>query len=279
MKKTLLSIAAGLTILVSGAAFVSKSSTGIAGNTGSPGEQTCAQCHSGGSSIASGATIAAVPVFSNNTYVPGTTYTINILTGALSYTSFGFACEILNASNSNAGTMQNAGSGVQFVTAGNGRNNATHTAPKSGTNFASFSFQWVAPASGNVNIFAAGNCVNGNGATSGDLPVSATLALTAATSTATSLDENTKELSGFAVYPNPAKDVLHVNYQLMASSAVSIDLYSISGQHMANLVNEKQSAGLQSKSVFLPANVASGVYFIKATSNGKVMTQKLVTIQ
>ena len=111
------------------------------------------------------------------------------------------------------------------------------------------------------------------------MPVTATVALTAASATTTSLYENTAELSGFSVFPNPVKDLLHLNYQLRESSEVSIDLFSISGQHVINLVSEKQNAGIQSKSVFLPSGVVAGVYFIKALSNGKVMSQKLVTIQ
>jgi hypothetical protein len=277
MKKTLLSIAVGLTILVTGAAFMTKTSSGVAGNTGSPGEQNCGQCHSGGTSIASGATITATPMFTNNAYVPGTTYTVNVAVGALSFTSFGFACEILNSSNTDAGVMQNAGAGVQYITAGNGRKNATHTAPKAGSSFATFSFEWVAPASGAVTIYAAGNCVNGNGNTSGDLPLTASLSLTAAAST--SLKENASELSGFSVYPNPAKEMVHLNYRLNESAQVVVELMSINGQSIANLVNEKQSAGPQSKVVFLPSTVASGVYFMKTSANGKMVAQKLITIQ
>jgi hypothetical protein len=277
MKKTLLSVVAGLTVLVTGAAFMSKSSSGIAGNAGSPGEGNCGSCHSGGSSIVSGATIAAVPIFSNNTYVPGTTYTINVAVGALSFSNFGFACEILNSSNANAGVMQNAGTGVQFINAANGRKNATHTAPKAGTGFATFSFEWVAPSSGNVNIYAAGNCVNGNGNTSGDLAVAATLSLTA--QSATSIKESFAEITGFNVFPNPVKDLVHLNYQLNESAQVNVEIVSINGQHVATLVNEKQTAGPQSKAVFVPASVSSGVYFIKATANGKPVSQKLITIQ
>ncbi|MGE0568790.1 MAG: choice-of-anchor V domain-containing protein, partial [Bacteroidia bacterium] len=175
-------------------AFKIISSTGIAGQTGSPSEGDCSQCHSGGSSIVSGATITAIPGFTNSEYVPGQTYTINVLVGAISFSNFGFGCEILNAANADAGTMQNAGAGVKFVTAGNGRKNATHITPKAGNNITSFSFEWVAPNSGNATIYAAGNCVNLNGNTTGDLPVKTSLALTAQVASGVNEIEN-KQLS------------------------------------------------------------------------------------
>lgn len=278
MKKTLLITIAGLAIMLSGSAFIIKNSGGKAGQSGSPGEGTCSDCHSGGSSIVSGATITAIPAFTASQYVPGNTYTINVLVGALSFTSFGFGCEILNSSNANAGTMQNAGAGVQFVNAGNGRKNATHTAPKAGTNLTTFSFEWVAPASGAVNIYAAGNCVNGNGNSSGDLPVSATLSLTAQTSTATGIAENSKEVSGFKFFPNPAIDKISVYYNLVESGEVSVELVGINGKLVDVLLQEKQQAGSINKDLNIPSTVSSGVYFIRVNHNGKNISQKLITV-
>ena len=74
--------------------------------------------------------INSLPAFSNNNYVPGTTYTLTIIITASGFNNFGFGCEILNASNTDAGTMQNAGTGVKFLTAGNGRKNAVQSATK-----------------------------------------------------------------------------------------------------------------------------------------------------
>ncbi|MFO0357664.1 MAG: choice-of-anchor V domain-containing protein [Sphingobacteriaceae bacterium] len=278
MKKTLFIAIAGLAIMLSGSAFIIKNAGGKAGQAGSPGEGTCADCHSGGSSIVSGATITAIPGFTAGQYVPGNTYTVNVLVGALSFTSFGFGCEILNSSNANAGTMQNAGAGVQFVNAGNGRKNATHTAPKAGTSLATFSFEWVAPASGAVTIYAAGNCVNGTGSTLGDLPVSATLSLTAQTATNTSVSENSKEVNGFKFFPNPAVDNISVYYNLVESGDVNVELVGINGKLVSVLLNEKQQAGAINKNLNIPSSVASGVYFLRVNHNGKNISQKLITV-
>lgn len=276
MKRTLLIIASALTVFGMSSAFVTLNSGGKAGQTGSPGEGNCGACHSGGTSLVSGATITAIPAFTNNTYVPGQTYTMNMIIGAVGFSNFGFACEILNSSNASTGTMQNAGTNVQLVT-GNGRMNATHTAPKSGTGLTTFSFEWVAPSSGAVNIYLAGNCVNNNGGTSGDLPLTASLSLT--TPSTTGISENVMEISGFGFYPNPAKEQINFNYSLNEAGNVTIDLVSINGQLISHLINEKQAAGLQKKTVYLPTNLASGVYFIKTSHNNKQVSQKLISIQ
>lgn len=276
MKRTLLIIASAITVFGMSSAFVTLNSGGKAGQTGSPGEGNCGACHSGGTSLVSGATITAIPAFTNNTYVPGQTYTMNMIIGAVGFSNFGFACEILNSSNVSTGTMQNAGTNVQLVT-GNGRMNATHTAPKSGTGLTTFSFEWVAPSSGAVNIYLAGNCVNNNGGTSGDLPLTASLSLT--TPSTTGISENVMEISGFGFYPNPAKEQINFNYSLNEAGNVTIDLVSINGQLISQLINEKQAAGLQKKTVYLPTNLASGVYFIKTSHNNKQVSQKLISIQ
>jgi hypothetical protein len=277
MKKTLLTIFVALTCLLSTTAFIVKNSGGKAGQTGSPSEGDCGACHSGGSSIVSGATITAIPSFSNNTYVPGNTYTMTVAVGALSFTNFGFACEILNSANTDAGTMQNAGPGVQFLNAANGRKNATHTAPKSGSSFATFSFQWVAPSTGAVTIYAAGNCVNGNSTTTGDLPVKTSLALVSPT-VATGIADNSADMTGFSFYPNPVKESVHINYFLNHSGQVLIELVGINGQLVSQLVNEKQSEGLQKMSVRISSDVTSGVYFLRTSVNNKTVNQKLITI-
>src|SRR4051794_28184318 len=55
------------------------SQNGIIGYTGAPGSfGTCASCHGGGSASASGITITAVPAFTNNEYMPDSSYMITV---------------------------------------------------------------------------------------------------------------------------------------------------------------------------------------------------------
>src|SRR5437868_274035 len=110
MKKTFTTLLLVLITLIGTSAFILKNSTGIAGYTGSPGEATCANCHAGGNSAASGITITSVPAFTQNVnsefeFLPDSTYKIIITAKASGFSRFGFACEILDDQNLDAGVM------------------------------------------------------------------------------------------------------------------------------------------------------------------------------
>lgn len=270
MKKALLFGSLGL-VFFSSTAFIVLNSTGIAGRTGSPGEVTCSGCHGGGS----GSTVVAInatPAFTANQYVPGQTYTISIDITNNAFSQFGFGCEILNASNANAGTMANGGSGVAFANSG-ARKNAIHTAAKSGTGGTSFTFEWTAPASGNATIYAAGNAVNGNGNTSGDTPGNTSLALTAL---GTGIEKQSDNKISLNLFPNPSSDEYSLQYNLTEEGNVKVSLFSLSGQELSVLHEERQQTGLHDLSGKLSPNLASGIYFIKLSVNNTVSAQKML---
>jgi hypothetical protein len=282
MKKVYVALAALVLFSLMSTAFVSmkfhgKSSSGIAGETGSPGEGTCSGCHGGGSSSTT-VSINANPAFTGNEYVQGQIYTITIVVDGSGYSKFGFGCEILQTSNNaNAGTMSNAGAGVKFLNSGT-RKNAVQTTPKTGTNTASFSFQWTAPTNGqDCKIYAVGNCVNGNGSTNGDFSRTTSLALT--TPTITSIAQQKQiSLQGFNVFPNPVQDKINVRYVLNEPKHVRIQLISIKGEEIAQLLEEEQQNDEYTKSLDVPAGINSGIYFLKVIGDDKILAQRLVSI-
>lgn len=276
MKKHLLTILSSSAVVIGTSAFIMKHGTGIAGYVGSPGESTCTACHSANTAV-SGTSIIATPAFTGNQYVPGQTYTLQIGVGSLSLNSFGFGCEILNSSNTNAGVMQNPQAGVQFSVAANGRKSATHTAKKAGTGFTTFQFEWVAPASGNVNIYAAGNAVNNNGTFLGDAASTVSLALTA--SSGASVVENPSNIAAITIYPNPIKSDFKFNYSLMESGNVRVALFDLQGKEITEFVNENQANGLHITNAILPNDLGKGAYMMKFSLNGKPAAQRLVITQ
>ena len=276
MKKRLLTILSLAVIGSATSAFIIKQSTGMAGVVGSPGENTCTQCHSA-STAASGTSIVATPAFTGNQYVPGQTYTIQIGVGSLSLSNFGFACEILNGSNVNAGVMQNAQAGVQFLTAVNGRKSATHTAKKAGTGFTTFQFEWVAPATGQVKFYAAGNAVNNNGSSAGDAVSTASLSLNP--STGASVTENFTTIASINIFPNPVKSDFKFSYSLMESGVVRAALYDLQGKEIAEFVNENQAYGLHTVNASIPTDLGKGVYIMKFSLNGKPAAQRMIITQ
>lgn len=276
MKKRVLTILSLLTIFIASSAFIVKFNTGIAGFAGSPGESKCTFCHTANTAV-SGTSVVAMPAFTANQYVPGQTYTIQIGVGSLSLNNFGFACEILNGGNTNAGIMQNPQAGVQFSVAANSRRSAMHTAKKAGTGFTTFQFEWVAPASGNVTIYAVGNAVNNSGTAIGDAVSSASLALTA--STVSAIGEIKSNIAAITIFPNPVKSDFKFNYSLMENSNVRVGVFDLQGKEITEFVNESQVSGLHTINASLPADMSKGVYMMKFFTNGNVAAQRLIITQ
>ncbi|MDO9000164.1 MAG: choice-of-anchor V domain-containing protein [Bacteroidota bacterium] len=278
MKKITLTFVIILTVFIVSTSFIlsSKQSTGIAGWTNSPSEGNCGNCHGGGTSAASGITITASPSFSNNTYIAGNTYTINVDVAATGFSKFGFGCEMLNSANTNAGLMQNPGTGVKFLTSA-GRKNAVHTTPKTGAGLVTFSYEWVAPASGNVTIYVGANAVNGNGTTSGDFTFNSSLTITESLSVGIK-ENNSTVLSQVSVYPNPAHESTTLSYFLIKEQLINIKVIDLHGKLVKEILDETQSSGFHSKIINLQ-DVAPGIYFVKTSANNQTVSQKLISVQ
>jgi len=171
----------GFTIISSGRMSSNGSKTAYT-NSPHDGAGDCSGCHSGGSATPV-ITLTATPAFSNNTYIPGTVYTLAYkVTG---YAKFGFDIE-LNAGN----TTTSMGAGTNVAVSGcqvtaNPYNsgypaNVSHTSSISSSSSATW--HWTAPASGTVYVYSVGLGVNGNGSTSGDKVGQYNLVLTPASS-------------------------------------------------------------------------------------------------
>ena len=239
-------------------------SGGKAGKTGSPGEGTCRDCHSGGTGTTS-IVVSSTPPMVNNEYQPNTTYRMLITIANQDYQNFGFGCEILDSLNANSGTMSNPGTGVKFMNSAS-RNNATHDTPKSGTGSATFEFDWKAPASGQATIYVAANSVNLNGSTSGDMASNTSLVLKPAIPTASSPKNHFADLK---VFPNPCKN----EFNLQINEALqSVVIYNLAGKSHA--LPFQQSS--QSCKVILGYDIAPGTYLLKVTTiSQKVHYQKI----
>ncbi|MEZ4799546.1 MAG: choice-of-anchor V domain-containing protein [Flavobacteriales bacterium] len=149
------------------------------GNTGAPGETAiCSSCHSGGNFGPVSVSIQAFEAGTNNsisTYSPGQTYDMRVTVqpGMGSPAGYGFqmTCLTLGA-NTPLGGYSNLASNVKqkLVTVGTyaGRTYVEHNGVTPNNQF---NLSWTAPAAGTgtVRFYAAGNCVNLSGNTSGDL--------------------------------------------------------------------------------------------------------------
>jgi hypothetical protein len=283
MKKSILLVSLlGLIIGLTTSSSVFLYQTGIAGYTGAPGEQTCNSCHGGGSAANASISITSVPSFSNQQYHPDSVYAISITASAANFNSYGFACEILDSANFNAGSMIKAGTGVKFLNAF-GRKNAVHTTPKNGST-ASFTFTWQPPAQGKVTIHTIANAVNGNNNTTGDFVLQpVTLSLTSipvTTETISTVGLTHNYYHAFKqclVFPNPAHAGTQISFMLETGDRITVELYTSAKMLVREISNDVVQAGEYRKFVSL-LGLAPGAYFLTVKGEKHATTQKLLII-
>ena len=80
-------------------------------------------------------------------------------------------------------------------------------------------------------------------------------------------------------YPNPFNPSTKIDYQVPVDSKVNIELFSITGKKVADLVNTDQGAGFYSINVGANTfkNISSGVYIYKMTAFEKVSGKNFVS--
>jgi agmatine deiminase len=82
--------------------------------------------------------------------------------------------------------------------------------------------------------------------------------------------------------PNPFRGTTRIVYELPLSGHVTLDIYEVSGCHVATLVDEYQSAGM--KSVVWNARSSNGhplpggVYYLVIRSGGDIATRRLILL-
>lgn len=87
-------------------------------------------------------------------------------------------------------------------------------------------------------------------------------------------------------YPNPFNPTTIINYQLPFESHVNLELYSVTGERVATLINETQSGGYYNFQLSTNSyKLSSGIYFYILTTNNKegnrsyISTKKMIVIK
>jgi hypothetical protein len=216
-------------------------------------------------------------------YVPGTTYTITCR--AVNKTSghnsnFGFEFTPQNQSTGAVvGTLANittSGKGATQIASSSPSSWVTHTsASYTGTDSCVWSFKWTAPKPGvgAVNYYAAFNCGSGDNQSSGIIYWDSAHFIQGST---VGIEQIASESTDINVYPNPVKDVFNVSYSLQDSKQVEINLYSIDGKEIGNLLSGvEQSAGDHTQQLHMPL-VKSGIYIIQIIQDGEATYKKVI---
>lgn len=79
-------------------------------------------------------------------------------------------------------------------------------------------------------------------------------------------------------YPNPFNPMTKINYNITESGFVELNVFTLTGELAAKLINKVQKAGSYSVN-FNAENLVSGIYFYTLSSNKKITTKKMVLLK
>ena len=89
------------------------------------------------------------------------------------------------------------------------------------------------------------------------------------------LDEETTEINGVSLYPNPASSETNVNFYLQTKSDVTILVTDLSGKTVSSLELTNVLTGSNSAKIDC-ASLNSGVYYVTINTNNSSVTKKFV---
>jgi hypothetical protein len=79
-------------------------------------------------------------------------------------------------------------------------------------------------------------------------------------------------------YPNPFNPSTTIKFLLPVNDKVTIDVFDITGKHIANIVNENLKAGTH-EVVFDASGLSSGIYFYRMISSKLSETKKMILVK
>lgn len=251
--------------------------TGRAGNTGSPGENTCTQCHNAHPVNSGPGLISLQTDMPDGLYEPDSTYNFSVIIKHGGLGLFGFGLEALKTGNTDAGLIiVTDGVRTQILTAANGRKNITHKLLGGDSqDSAVFNFKWTAPTTnvGPVTFYYSGIAADSSNTTSGDYVYKGQVTFTSL-STA-SIDE--QDPYNLSIRPFPSGQYIDVLLELNTQSNVELEILNLSGQRMDVRRYDNEEPGHKSYTIFT-SKYSSGIYILNLRVNAEMISRKFVLI-
>ncbi len=262
MKKIKVLFFAGLTLVgVLSLGSLNSEPTGspsaASGGTAESGA-TCAQsgCHGGTATTVTDRMTTNVPT---EGYTPGTTYNVTVSLSGNGRKGFMFSAQ--NAGGTFKGTpISGSGSKVVFT------NYITHSAAINST-AATWTFQWIAPATGtgDVNLYGAFAVTKAN---------TTKQVITIKEKVNTGMNEIAKEIA-LSSYINNNEKSLTVAFNLKQQAHVKLTLVNHNGQICEEIHSGELTSGAQQYTASTQ-NLTAGVYFIQAQVGTHTYFQKVL---
>ncbi|MBK9639458.1 MAG: T9SS type A sorting domain-containing protein [Bacteroidetes bacterium] len=273
-------MAIAIVAIVMSTAFGILSENGKAGYTGSPSELNCDDCHNSfGNSNSGTGSIYVTSTMNNWQYVPGQTYTVNVIVKQSGRPLFGVGFEALTSTNANAGSLvitNSAKTQIKTKTvSGVTRNNVVHQMNGGmHADSAIFTFNWVAPSTniGNITFYFAGIAANNNGSENNDYAYHSSKVVTPAS--ATGILEQSNSISEFKSYIN-SEGRIAIEFQSTTADQPRVNLYDMEGRMISSQLLDSYSIGEVKSSVSIPSELKSGNYIVSILSNNHKLSSKI----
>jgi hypothetical protein len=250
-----------------------RATSGGGDNSGAPSANTCAQCHSSGAFNSS----VSVEVFEEGTntavsdYLPGIVYDVKVKVSADAGASgFGSQTTVLDANNAPIASFSAPSANSQLTTLASGR----QFLEQSSTGSDEFAAKWTAPAAGtgSVTFYAAGNAINGNGATSGDGASNTSFTL-AEDLSSSNLNVNQLKVA-MKAFPNPVQDILNIETIGSTDGEHSLTITNMVGQVVhQSVINLDLGMDLTQVDV---QQLPKGMYSVSLAQANKIATITII---
>ncbi len=233
------------------------------GETGAPGEGTCAICHTGNAGYQGTIELSGIP----DTIAPATSYAVTVTLTATtgSPAKGGFQLVALNDANENAGTLTPASDDTGTNTDA-GRTYIEHRPAKAFSgNTVTYNFNWESPAvteNEGITMYFVGNFANGDGSSSNDKIITNNF------STFIQVPTGTDELvtsDAISIFPNPSTGLFSITHDCPCDD-MNWEIYNVNG--------EKIQDGNQSRIDL--RQYAKGVYFVKISTGKEISTERII---
>lgn len=244
------------------------------GVAGAPGNNTCAQCHSGAGLNAGPEQLSITFSGANNQYVPGQTYQVTVsFVSSRPRHGFQLVARSGAGNNVNAGTLAVTSASTTQAAPSGSDIYIEHTS--GGTFQTSWTCNWTAPsvAVGNVTFFAAGNAANNSGSSSGDNIYTTSRAITA--SSVQGLPVASVQKLNLEVYPNPAAEFIMLKSAELAGTLVDFQLHDLQGRTVFTHSVQGSDWSNNETEIRLPEGLADGLYIARLASSKKSASQLL----
>ncbi|MDB5285010.1 MAG: Reeler region domain protein [Bacteroidota bacterium] len=249
-----------------------------AGKDGNPNEippnQTCNYCHGGSyEHNAAGNVIIKIGEGSPDSTLAGFNYELNktytiLFNPTFTAKRYGFQMSALDPSNNNAGSFTVTDPAHTTLTSIPINYIAHHNA----SGYKNWTFEWTSPSAniGDISFYYAFVQADSNDQNTNDTVYKGLTVIHALNTGIKGVD-----LKNLNLGPNPTEGVLNLSFEVPQIGDLSIDLYSVDGKLLRNLVAQK-SASTEFRQSWDMHETPAGIYLVKITTEQGSLCRKVV---